>query len=228
MAKKSLTGNIQNREEATSIYDGGLTLSADELNIIEGASNPDDLGFAEIIETGITFSREMSLEEWTALGHHIRQRVDGFQWAIGDFINAGKQDWGDYYTLASEITNYSVSSLRKFAMVSSAYELFRRRNKLTYSHHVEALVSEDPDFWLDRAEEPEDKVWSVRRLRDEIAKSKALPEPIQMDYSPITRKVHSLSKIKQSDFDDLPEAEKLEVINTLQFTLKQLRKWNKA
>lgn len=218
-----MSSSIQNRKNP-SVYKGDIELSPDELDIINEVSNRDDLGYAEIVDTGISFSRELTFDEWKELGLHIRQRVDGYRWAIGDFINAGKDDWGDYYTHASEITDYSISSLRKFAMVSGGYELFRRRNKLTYSHHVEAFVTENPAKWLERAES---KNWSVRRLRDEINSTKELPKPEKPLYSSMTRKAYSLSKTTEKEFGKLPDSERLEIINSMAHTLKQFRKWDK-
>lgn len=172
MAKKNMSGAIVNRG-ANSIYDGGLELNLDELSILDQSGNPDDLGFAALTATGINFRREISHEEWQELGKYIRQRVDGYQWSIGDFINAGKEEWGSYYLEASEITNYSVSTLRKYSMIASEYDLFRRRNNLSYSHHVEAFSTDNPDKWLDFAEQGN---LSVRRLRGAINEKPQLPE----------------------------------------------------
>jgi len=171
MAKKNHLGAIANRG-TNSIYDGGLELNVDELSILDQVDNPDDLGYAALTTTGINFRRDISHEEWQDLGKYIRQRVDGYQWAIGDFINAGKEEWGSYYAEASEITNYSESSLRKFSMVAAGFDLFRRRNNLTYSHHIEALTTDDPDRWLDFAEQEN---LTVRALREAINQHSHLP-----------------------------------------------------
>lgn len=222
MAKKDLTKNIKTRG-TDSIYDGeGLSL--DELEILETADNPDELGFASIKETGIAFVEDLTFEQWQALGEHIRRRVDGYQWAIGDFINAGKEEWGDYYTTATEITGYSVSSLRKFSMVSEKYSLFRRRNNLTYSHHLEAMLSDDPDHWLIEAE---NRNLSVRQLRDEIGAVKQLPQPQKSPYSSLTKKAISLSKsLKEDRYKSLPDSEKQHLEESLIEILQKIRQWN--
>jgi hypothetical protein len=221
MAKKSMVGSIQKRE-TQSIYNGDIELSQEELDIIDGAINPDDLGYAEITQTGISFVRDLTLEEWKALGLHIRKRVDGFQWAIGDFINAGKDEWGDFYSLASEITNYSYSSLRKFAMVSAGYELFRRRNNLSYSHHIEALVADNPQQWLELAEE---EGWSVRQLRDEINPVKDLPEPVRVPiytrWSEDDRAAQALSRFRK-------EKSKREKNNWKRFAQSEIERWQRV
>jgi len=221
MAKKSMVGSIQKRE-TQSIYNGEIELSQDELDIIDGAVNPDDLGFAEITQTGISFSRDLTLEEWKALGIHIRQRVDGFQWAIGDFINAGKDEWGDFYSLASDITNYSYSSLRKFAMVSAGYDLFRRRNSLSYSHHIEALVADNPQQWLELAEE---NGWSVRELREEINPVKELSDsarvPIYTRWTEDDRAAQALSRFRK-------EKNKREKDNWKRYAQSEIERWQRV
>lgn len=75
------------------------------------------------------------------------------QWWLGDWVRYGAHKWGEKYTHAAKITGYDPRSLANMASISAAFDLSRRRDDLTWSHHVAvtALADEEQDLWLDRA-----------------------------------------------------------------------------
>lgn len=96
---------------------------------------------------------ELSHPEWLALGRRIGSIGRCSQWWVGDWVCYGADRWGEKYAEAGRITGYDVKSLRNMAYVSSRFELSRRRDNLTWSHHA-ALAALDPveqDDWLDRS-----------------------------------------------------------------------------
>jgi hypothetical protein len=74
-------------------------------------------------------------------------------WWVGDWLQYGAARWGEKYSEAARITGYDVKTLRNIAYVAKRFDLSRRRDNLTWTHHTEvaALAPEQQDEWLDRA-----------------------------------------------------------------------------
>jgi hypothetical protein len=74
-------------------------------------------------------------------------------WWVGDWIRYGSAHWGEKYTEAARVTGLDAKTLRNIAYVASRFQLSRRRDNLSWTHHAElaALSPEQQDQWLDRA-----------------------------------------------------------------------------
>ncbi len=110
---------------------------------------------------------EVGLAEWSALGRRFGEIGRCSQWWLGDWINYGNQRFGERYTRAVKLTGYDVQSLMNMVYVASRFDISRRRENLSWSHHA-ALASLDTssqEHWLDRA--GADKL-SVADLRAEL------------------------------------------------------------
>jgi hypothetical protein len=135
--------------------------------------------------TGLEYQgEELSLQEWREMGSWLNQLRDSIQWMIGDWANMAHDyvdtwvspDGREFETRYAELlenTDYSYSTLRKFASIASAVPMFRRRNTLTFSHHVEVahLPEDEQERFLNMAEPNEvrgGKRMSVRDLRERI------------------------------------------------------------
>ncbi|HEU4393308.1 MAG TPA: LmbU family transcriptional regulator [Solirubrobacterales bacterium] len=97
---------------------------------------------------------DMQLPQWTEVGRRLGTMGRCSQWWLGDWVRYGVSKWGEKYKVAARITGYDGHSLRNMAYVASRFELSRRRDKLSFSHHAEvsALTSSEQDQWLDLAE----------------------------------------------------------------------------
>lgn len=130
--------------------------------------------------TGIHFPDDIGMDDWIDLGLMIRQLDDAIQWFIGDWANTGftrAGDWGQLddtadseegkYALLLEYTEYSYQTLRNIASVTGNIPMSRRRDTLSFSHHVEVakLNADKQEHYLARAEE---EGLSVRALREAI------------------------------------------------------------
>jgi hypothetical protein len=75
------------------------------------------------------------------------------QWWLGDWIHYGNQRFGERYTRAVKLTGYDVQSLMNMVYVASRFEISRRRENLSWSHHsaVAALDVDEQEHWLARA-----------------------------------------------------------------------------
>src|SRR5580704_11633571 len=90
---------------------------------------------------------------WVALGRRLGGISRTNQWWLGDWLLYGNAKWGERYVEAAKITGYDVRSLANMASLAGCFEMSRRRDNLTWSHHavVAALDSDEQNRWLDLA-----------------------------------------------------------------------------
>jgi N6-adenosine-specific RNA methylase IME4 len=105
-------------------------------------------------------------EDFVALAKRLVAAEKHIQWALGNLWIYGERNYGDGQRLADEIgVNYK--TVRNLAAVVRRFELSRRRDNLSFSHHeaVAALPAPEQDEWLDRAERDD---LSVTKLRQAV------------------------------------------------------------
>jgi hypothetical protein len=90
---------------------------------------------------------------WLAAGTSLAEFGRVSNWWVGDWIRYGNTRWGEKYVEAARLTGLDAKTLRNIAYVASRFDLSRRRDKLTWTHHAEvaALLPEQQEDWLDRA-----------------------------------------------------------------------------
>jgi hypothetical protein len=110
-----------------------------------------------------------SLNQWMAEGQELAAEAGALQWAIGDWWAHGEHAYGDRAKAGALLFDgqFAYGTLCNMGSVARAIEPSRRRELLSWSHHVEVakLDPHDQDMWLASAEE---KRWSVKRLRREV------------------------------------------------------------
>ena len=116
---------------------------------------------------------ELALSEWAAQGRRLGVIGRGAGWWIGDWLRYGNEAFGERYVRAARITGYGVQTLMNMVYVASRFQMDRRRERLSWSHHAEvaALEPADQDRWLERAEAER---FSVRCLREEMRQEQRL------------------------------------------------------
>lgn len=116
-------------------------------------------------------TREMGLAEWTAAGRRLGAMGRCGQWGLGDWIRYGNAKFGERYARAASITGYDVQTLMNMVYVASRFDISRRRENLSWSHHetLAALEPGEQDHWLDQAVT---KRLSVSDLRLELRSAK--------------------------------------------------------
>jgi hypothetical protein len=124
--------------------------------------------------TGVSWQprRELELSDWVRQGRWLGGLGRASGWWIGDWLRYGNSRYGEKYDAAARVTGYDVQTLMNMAYVASRFEVSRRRENLSFSHHAElaALLLADQDLWLDRAEAGR---LSVRGLRQHVRDWKA-------------------------------------------------------
>lgn len=110
----------------------------------------------------------MAFEEWCALGEKLCAASRVVNWWLGDWWAHGNHRYGERAEAAARgIFGREYGTLRNIASVASSFEMSRRRDSLSFTHHQEvaALPAPDADAMLDEAERNE---WSTRELRQAV------------------------------------------------------------
>jgi N6-adenosine-specific RNA methylase IME4 len=120
----------------------------------------------------LTLPKSLTYEDWTAAGKTLRKIDSGVMWWLGDWLRYGiAREWGEKYSEAVAL-GFDYGVARNATYVTERFDLSRRRDKLSWSHHYE-VAALDPaiaDGLLDQAEAAADKKWSVMELRAAVRK----------------------------------------------------------
>lgn len=115
----------------------------------------------------------LSYEEWLRQGSRLGLAGRNASWWVGDWLRYGTHRYGKKYTAATQVTGYDRQTLMNMVYVATRFDISRRRENLSWSHHAELapLEPDRQDFWLDRAAAER---LSIRDLREELS---SLKEP---------------------------------------------------
>ena len=132
--------------------------------------------------TPVSWRAPEDLDErsWLEQGRRIAKTHKAASWWIGDWINYGTARYGEKYAHAARVTGYDKQTLMNMAYVASRFEISRRRETLSWSHHAEvaALPPKDQARWLDLAELERMSVHCLRvELRSSHRNSAVREEP---------------------------------------------------
>jgi hypothetical protein len=119
---------------------------------------------------------ELTATQWFRQGRWLGALARGSGWWIGDWLRYGSARYGERYAPAAQATGYDVHSLMNMAYVAGRFDISRRRDALSFSHHaaLAGLPVEEQDLWLDRTEVSR---LSVRQLRSELRQARRRAEP---------------------------------------------------
>lgn len=122
----------------------------------------------------LTIDEAISIDEWKSLGQSLKQVEGSVQFWIGDWARfgdkkgfTGKYVDGKIYDELEEITGLDRGTLANYKSIAENIPCSRRREDLSFSHHVEVakLEPEKQDEFLLRAS---NEGLSKRELREEI------------------------------------------------------------
>lgn len=128
---------------------------------------------------GLTFSEEMTFDEWEDVGRKLGHVHRWSSWALGDWINWGDAIFGDdaaqateattidRYDVAERVTGLAPGTLYNIASVCSRIALKRRRVELPFGTH-EPVAALDPDEQVEWLQKAVDEGWTQRELREAI------------------------------------------------------------
>lgn len=122
--------------------------------------------------TSLDLPDDLTFDEWRAFGVHILSAGESLMWWIGDWLNHGERLYGDTYTQAAEWTRLDYSTLAHAKSVAKAIAPCRRRQNLSWSHHVE-VAPLDADTQERVLADAERDGLTVRGVRDVVRSLRA-------------------------------------------------------
>jgi hypothetical protein len=133
-------------------------------------------GAFELSPSGLTFTGELSAEEWRSLGGMLGKASRAVQWAVGDWLAYGEHRWGEMYDEAERLTGLDAGTLRNWKSIAARFDLSRRRDKLPFTAHAEvaALPPKEADRLLSKAEK---EGLSTRAVREAARARKSADAP---------------------------------------------------
>jgi hypothetical protein len=107
---------------------------------------------------------ELTAREWREVGGRLGLTCRSSNWWIGDWVRHGMRVYGEKYAIAARVTGYDVQTLMNMVYVANRFEVSRRRENLSWSHHAACARLDAPaqELWLGRSQE---HGLSVRALR---------------------------------------------------------------
>jgi hypothetical protein len=121
---------------------------------------------------------KLTVDEWRKYGTRLGavSRTASVNWWLGDWIRFGLHRFNQRYTYISLVTGYDEQTLMNMVHVAKTFPIYRRREKLSWSHHAElaALPAIEQDLWLDRAIAEH---MSVQQLRREMRRARRAGRP---------------------------------------------------
>lgn len=119
------------------------------------------------MRTCLILRNDLPLDGWKIVGERISTICESSSWWIGDWLLFGRANYPDRYRQAIQETSLDYQTLRNYAWVAGRFSVSRRRDTLSFQHHLEvaSLTPEQQDVWLDRAEK---FAWSRNELRSKL------------------------------------------------------------
>ncbi|MET8027559.1 LmbU family transcriptional regulator [Streptomyces avermitilis] len=120
---------------------------------------------------GLKIPTSLTYDRWEKAGQHIFQIADSSAWCLGDWLVYGQDRYADRYQTGVQAAGLDYQTLRNYAWVARHFELWRRRETLSFGHHAEvaSLPPAEADTWLDQAEQ---HGWSRNQLRLRLRESR--------------------------------------------------------
>jgi hypothetical protein len=124
-------------------------------------------GLARTMRTSLVLKNDLPLDGWKVVGERISTISESSSWWIGDWLLYGRANYPDRYRQAIQETALDYQTLRNYAWVAGRFCVSRRRDTLSFQHHLEvaSLTPEQQDVWLDRVEK---FGWSRNELRSKL------------------------------------------------------------
>ena len=121
-------------------------------------------------ETGLTFTRVPSFEEWKEITVSFIALAHRSLWIAGDAIRAGEQMFGEDAFQIIDPLHYNLKTIQNAAWVCGVIPSEKRRAELSFSHHetVAALNEKDREKLLTMAVEEKLSVSDLRKEAKEV------------------------------------------------------------
>lgn len=158
---------VENRQEVN----GGAANAAGFVAGINSRGQLNIDGKASARRIGLYLPDGLPINVWQRIGKQLYLVSDSSSWWLGDWLVYGEEVYPDRYRAAIAGTSLDYQTLRNYAWVARKFHVSRRRDKLSFHHHMEvaALCFDEQEIWLGRAERNN---WSRNELRKRVRQSR--------------------------------------------------------
>lgn len=116
--------------------------------------------------TALELPGDLRFNHWRNLGEDLARLSDANRWHLADWAAYGERTYRRDYGPALE-TAYTRDGIQNLAYVARNVEPSRRRDDLSFSHHVEVAPLE-PEWQTAFLQDAFEKNWTRDELRDQI------------------------------------------------------------
>jgi hypothetical protein len=173
--------NLIARDARPSLSGLNDALLGNETGVVVNEDGTLTAGVYKLTTTGIRPTRRPANEsDWLQLGAALRTLHKSLAWIAGDWLAQGLGTFGRTVDDLAAVLDVDAGTIHNWTSVARAVEFSRRRDTLSYSHHVEVAKFEDPadqNQWLDLAER---NGWSSKELRAHIK-----DQPLKLTAAPL-------------------------------------------
>jgi hypothetical protein len=153
------------------MIDNVLSLSPDPIGVTPPHPDTPMIQLAHGIyatRTGAMINENITLEDFCTGLSNCQALANAATWALGDLLVYGenRNEWGETYTQALDLTQKSYSTLTNAVYVSNAYPPEERVDGLSWSHHREIASVKNPDERRALLTQAANEGWSREQLRD--------------------------------------------------------------
>lgn len=150
--------------------------------------------------TGMKVKHQPTYAEWETFGRELWSYKQAIQWCIGDWLNYGEKHYGDTYTQAIDMTNYTYGTLANYASVAREFPPERRREDVSFTNHQELapLDTDEQDIFLNAIETKQatrDDIRNYKRERRAAAESSRKHENPNRYYIDAPVRVRVIEKV---------------------------------
>jgi hypothetical protein len=119
---------------------------------------------AKADSVSLTIPETASLEQWADIGKKLYHAGQRMTWWLADWAAFGDREYGQLKEFC-DLNGFSYQTISNLASVARGVESSRRRESLSFSHHVEvaALPAREQTKWLGATEKEKLSVVELRR-----------------------------------------------------------------
>ncbi len=155
---------------------------AEEREAVEEESEPQKMALYE--NTDLTFTRELTYEEYAEIGLGISRMYRAAPWWVGDWVNYGEDYFGEKFAQAVAETGLANETIMNYSRVARRVPRDRRTGEpLTFSHH-EAVASLEPEDQLKYLEQAVEEGLTRDELRA-VIREEQRQLPVGEDPDPV-------------------------------------------
>jgi len=120
---------------------------------------------AELNENALIINKNITFDEWEAIGQQLGAMGKGLMFWIGDWLTYGEQAFADKYSQAMDITGYSYRTVRQAKYIATKFTPEMRKSNLTFTHYT-AVAGEEQEVAVRLLNDASNQNMTVDELKE--------------------------------------------------------------